>query len=173
VLEEIYRRFNEAESGLDLSLEKPVESLGAIIRFAFSYYEKNPEFISLLNSENLHRGKHIGKSLRAREYSSPAIGTIDQLLRSGVSRGLFRPDVSARDLYLLIAAAGYFFQSNRYTLSSFLGENLEAPAALADWETFVKDMVLRGISVNAPAVASPRPPAIAPGASRDPHPTID
>ena len=173
VLEEIYRRFNEAESGLDLDLEKPVESLAAVIRFAFTYYEKHPEFISLLNSENLHRGKHIGKSLRAREYSSPAIGTIDQLLRSGVSKGLFRPDVLARDLYLLIAAAGYFFQSNRYTLSSFLGEDLEAPAALVNWETFVKDMVLRGISVNAPAVASARRTPIAPPASRDAHPSID
>jgi AcrR family transcriptional regulator len=148
-LEEIYRRFNDAESGLDLDLDKPVESLRSVIRFAMTYYAKHPEFISLLNSENLHRGKHIGKSLRAREYSSPVIGTVDELVRSGVSKRLFRADVSARDLYLLIAAAGYFYQSNRFTLSAFLGEDLEAPAALAHWELFVEDMVLRGISANA------------------------
>jgi TetR/AcrR family transcriptional regulator, upper aerobic nicotinate degradation pathway regulator len=152
VLEEIYRRFNVAESGLALDLENPVASLRSVIRFAMSYYARHPEFISLLNSENLHRGKHIGKSLRAREYSSPAIGTIAELLRSGVSRKIFREDVSARDLYLLIAAAGYFYQSNRFTLSAFLGEDLEAPAALAHWEAFVEDMVLRGISVKASTV---------------------
>lgn len=152
VLEEIYRRFNDAEAGLDLDLDNPVDSLRSVIRFAMTYYAKHPEFISLLNSENLHRGKHIGKSLRAREYSSPAIGTIDELLRSGVSKGVFRRDVSARDLYLLIAAAGYFYQSNRFTLSAFLGEDLEAPAALAHWEAFVENMVLRGISVNASPV---------------------
>ena len=173
VLEEIYRRFNEAESRLDLDPNKPVESLAAVIRFAFTYYEKLPEFISLLNSENLHRGKHIGKSLRAREYSPPAIRTIDELLRSGVSKGLFRPDVSARDLYLLIAAAGYFYQSNRFTLSSFLGEDLEAPTARAHWETFVKDIVLRGISANAPAVASACRIPIATSALRDAHLPID
>src|SRR5947209_1039018 len=144
-LEEIYRRFNEAEAGLELDAEKPVESLGAVIRFAFDYYRRHPEFISLLNSENLHRGKHIGKSMRAREYSSPAIGTIDGLLRRGVEQGLFRSDVSARDLYLLIAATGYFYQSNRHTLSAFLGEDLEAPGALAHWEAFVKDTVMRAI----------------------------
>jgi TetR/AcrR family transcriptional regulator, upper aerobic nicotinate degradation pathway regulator len=148
VLEEIYRRFNEAEEGLDLDIERPVESLGQVIHFAFTYYQKHPEFITLLNSENLHRGKHIGKSLRAREYSSPAIGIIDQLLRSGVAKGLFRADVSARDLYVLIAAAGYFYQSNRFTLSAFLGENLEAPAAFAHWESFVKDVVIRAISAT-------------------------
>ena len=144
-LEEIYRRFNAAEIGLQLDAEQPVESLRAVIGFALNYYRKHPEFINLLNSENLHRGVHIGKSLRAREYSSPAIGVIERLLQSGVAKGLFRADVAARDLYLLIAAAGYFYQSNRFTLSAFLGENLEAPAARAHWEGFVKDMVLRGI----------------------------
>ena len=63
-----------------------------------------------------------------------------------MSKGVFRADISARDLYLLIAAAGYFYQSNKHTLSSFLGEDLEAPAAKAGWETFVNDIVLRGIS---------------------------
>jgi TetR/AcrR family transcriptional regulator, upper aerobic nicotinate degradation pathway regulator len=156
VLEEIYRRFNEAEAALDLDPAKPVESLEQVIHFVVQYYRDHPEFVSLLNSENLHRGKHIGKSLRAREYSSPAIGTTERVLRSGVEQGVFRSDVAARDIYLLIAAAGYFHQSNRFTLSAFLGENLEAPAALAHWETFVKDMVLRGLAVDAKKVAKRR-----------------
>jgi AcrR family transcriptional regulator len=173
-LEEIYRRFNEAESGLDLDLEKPVEALAAVIRFAFRYYHKHPEFVRLLNTENLHRGQHIGKSLRAREYSSPAIGVIDKLLRSGVSKGLFRADFSARDLYLLIAAAGYVYQSNRHTLSAFLGENLEAPEALAHWETFVNDIVLRGISTGGPAIAdAARRPTADPAVARESLPSID
>ena len=108
--------------------------------------------------------------MRAREYSSPAIGVIDDLLCSGVAKGVFRDDVSARDLYLLIAAAGYFYQSNSYTLSAFLGENLEAPAALASWETFVIDIVLRGISASAPASGRP---AVGAAAARVPLPSID
>ena len=152
-LEEIYRRFNAAEATLQLDEDKPVESLRAVIGFALNYYRRHPEFINLLNSENLHRGVHTAKSPRLREYSSPAIGVIDRLLRSGVAQGLFRADVSARDLYLLIAAAGYFYQSNRYTLSAFLGENLEAPASRAHWQGFVEAMVLRGIAVQSPLVA--------------------
>ena len=155
VLEEIYRRFNDAESALALDAEAPVAALEQMIRFVVQYYRDHPEFVSLLNSENLHRGRHIGKSLRAREYSSPAVGTTERVLRSGIDKGIFRPDVSARDLYLLIAAAGYFHQSNRFTLSAFLGEDLEAPAALAHWEGFVTDMVLRGIAAE-PAKRSAR-----------------
>ena len=156
-LEEIYRRFNEAEAELTLPLEQPVESLKAVIRFIWNYYLKHPEFITLLNSENLHRGKHISKSLRAREYSSPAIGILDGVLRAGAARGVFRADVSARDLYLMIASMGYFYLSNRYTLSAFLGEDLEAPAALAHWERFLTDAVLRNVS----ATSAPAAPALA------------
>ena len=145
VLEEIYRRFNEAEARLSLDPSDPVASLEAMIRFVIRYYRAHPEFVSLLNSENLHRGKHIGKSLRARDYSSPAVGTTAGVLQAGIDRGLFRHDVAARDLYLLVAAAGYFHQSNRYTLSCFLGEDLGSDEAVAHWERFVIDMVLRGV----------------------------
>ena len=145
VLEEVYRRFNEAESALRLDEEDPVASLLMVVGFVMSYYRKHPEFVTLLNSENLHRGRHIGKSLRAGEYSSHAISIVDRVLRSGVEKGVFRADVRARDLYLLIASTGYFYQSNRYTLSAFLGENLDAPEAVAQWEAFVKETVLRTI----------------------------
>jgi AcrR family transcriptional regulator len=145
VLEEMYRRFNEAESKLKLDAALPVESLHAVIRFMWSYYLKNPEFITLLNTENLHRGQHISKSLRAREYSSPAVNVLGEVLASGAKRKLFRTDVAARDVYLMIAAMGYFYLSNRFTLGAFLGEALEAPAALAHWESFVIDAVSRTV----------------------------
>lgn len=151
-LEEIYRRFNEAESTLELDLARPVESMRSVVHFVMGYYRKHPEFVTLLNNENLHRGKHIGKSLRAREYSSPAIGVIAQLLESGAAQGVFRTDIAARDLYLMIAGLGYFYQSNRYTLSAFLGEDLQAPDAIEHWEAFVCDAVLRTTLVHpAPA----------------------
>ena len=151
VLEETYRRMNDAESKLDLDTAKPVEALQAVIRFVVGYYRKNPEFITLLNTENLHKGKHISKSMRAREYSSPAIEVIRRVLESGQAQGLFRKDVSARDVYLLIAATGYFYMSNRHTLAAFLGEDLETPEALAHWEAFVIDSVLR-IAVSGPSL---------------------
>ena len=124
VLEEIYRRFNEAEAALELDASRPVESLHDVIRFVLGYYQKNPEFITLLNTENLHRGRHIAKSLRAREYSSRGDRRHSASCSTAASKQrLFRADVAARDVYLMIAAMGYFYLSNRYTLSAFLGES--------------------------------------------------
>ena len=144
-LEETYRRFNAAEAALKLDTTQPLVALKQVVQFILRYYKKNPEFVTLLNSENLHGGKHIAKSSKAREYSSPAIGVVDQVLACGIEQGVFRKDLSSRDLYMLIAALGYFYQSNRFTLSAFLGENLEAPATFKQWETFVVDTVQRTV----------------------------
>ena len=154
VIEDTYRRFNEAEQSLALNAAAPLQALEGMIRFVWGYYQKNPEFITLLNTENLMRGKHIGKSARAREYSSPALAITDSILRSGVALGLFRNDISARDLYLMIASMGYFYLSNRFTLSSFLGEPLEAAAAMQHWESFILDAVQRTVCLAPPQRAS-------------------
>ncbi len=146
VLEDIYRRMNEAEAEIALDDAQPVESLKAVIRFVWRYYRKHPEFVTLLNNENLHQGRHISKLKTARDYSSPAISLLDGLLRNGIAQGLFRADISARDIYLMIASMGYFYQSNRFTLSAFLGESLETPEALAHWEAFMMDAVLRTVA---------------------------
>jgi AcrR family transcriptional regulator len=149
-LEEIYRRFNEAESELQLDESKPREALRKVIRFMWTYYLKHPEFITLLNTENLHRGKHIGKSERAKDFSSPAVGVLQRVLQTGVAQGLFRADLLARDLYLTIAGLCYFYLSNRFTLSAFLGEDLEAPAALQQWQAHVIDTVERTVAIQPP-----------------------
>ena len=157
VLEGIYRRMDDAEAALELDASRPVEALTAVVRFVLGYYRRNPDFVTLLNTENLHKGRHIAKSLRAREYSSRAIAIIRDLLESGVRQGLFRGDVAARDLYLLIASTGYFYMSNRHTLTAFLGEPLETPEAVAHWEDFVIETVLRSVDAGASDEASVSP----------------
>ena len=68
------------------------------------------------------------------------------MLGSGIARGVFRKDLAARCLYLLIAANGYCYMSKHYTLSAFMGEDLAAPEALAHWKDFVIDAVLRTVN---------------------------
>ena len=72
-----------------------------------------------------------------------------RVLKGGAQQGVFRREVSARDLYLMIAAMGYFYLSNRYTLSAFLGEALQSDAALSHWEHFLIDSVLRTVAARA------------------------
>ena len=148
VLEGIYRNMDEAESAIALDATQPVATLTAVIRFVHGYYRKNPEFVTLLNTENLHKGRHIAKSLRASEYSSRAIAIVRELIASGAAQGLFRSDLAPRDVYLLITATGYFYTSNRHTLTAFLGEPLENADAVSHWEDFVIETVLRTVRID-------------------------
>ena len=155
VLEELYRRFDEAEAALQLDLADPRTAMTTVVRFMIGYYRHHPEFVTLLNTENLHRGRYLSRAGRRGEYGSPAIAFIARLLQHGTEAGQFRPGLSARDVYLMIAALGYFYQSNRFTLSAFLGEDLESPASIAHWEGFVVDAVMRHVLMGADLAPPP------------------
>jgi len=145
VIEGMYRRMNEAEAQLRLNVEDPVAALEQVIAFVLGYYRAHPEFITLLNTENLLQGRHIARSPRAAEYSSPAVGVIADILKRGQAQKIFRPELQARNVYLLIVSTGYFLMSNRYTLSAFLGEKVDSPHNSQAWKEFVTDTVLRTV----------------------------
>ncbi len=154
VIEGMYRRMNEAEAQLRLRTDDPVTALGQVIDFVLGYYREHPEFITLLNTENLLQGRHIKQSPRAAQYSSPAIAVIADVLAQGQAQGLFRDDLRARDVYLLIVSTGYFLMSNRYTLSAFLGERVDSTEHTRSWQDFVTDVVLRTV-LKTPAKGDP------------------
>lgn len=145
VLETIYQQVNDAEAALQIDINDPPGALTTVVHFTWQHYLDHPEFMTLLNSENLQRGKHVRKSARVSALSSPAVGIIEQILRAGAEQGMFRNDVIARDLYLAIAALGYFYLSNRYTLSAFLDTDLMDKDALAHWRDFITDTILRKV----------------------------
>ncbi|HCE10428.1 MAG TPA: TetR family transcriptional regulator [Oxalobacteraceae bacterium] len=159
VLETTYQRMNDAEAALQIDIGDPVGALITVVHFTWQYYLDHPEFMTLLNSENLHHGKHVSKSVRVSELSSPAVSILEQILQAGAEQRIFRPDMLARDLYVAIAALGYFYLSNRYTLSAFLSADLMAKDAIVHWRDFITDMVLRSV-MNAPPIPDmPRKPA--------------
>jgi AcrR family transcriptional regulator len=155
VLETIYTQFNEAESRLDLDLNDPVHGLEQMVEFVWQYYLDHPEFVTLLSSENLHQGKHAKKSVKLKEISGYAISVVQKLLDAGQAQNVFRADVKARDVYLMIASLGYFYNANQYTLGAFLGEPLMDKAALAHWLDVIKDTVIRAVRLQAPAGVAP------------------
>jgi TetR/AcrR family transcriptional regulator, upper aerobic nicotinate degradation pathway regulator len=159
VLETIYTQFNEAESRLDLNLNNPVHGLEQMVEFVWQYYLDHPEFVTLLSSENLHQGKHAKKSVKLKEISGYAISVVQKLLDAGQAQHVFRADIKARDVYLMIASLGYFYNANQYTLGAFLGEPLMDKAALAHWLDVIKDTVLRAVRLQMPAGTHSTPTA--------------
>lgn len=128
VLEHAYAVIRQSEKELELDTVEPREGIRRLVRFTWNFQNTHPEFITLLNSENLHRGVHVAKSSLVEGLHAPLLETIRRLLERGASAGVFRSDVDPMQLYITIAGAGYFYLSNRYTLSAIFRRELMADA---------------------------------------------
>ena len=145
VLEESYARIRNAEKGLDLEHRDPREALKRLVDFTWRYYLEHPEFMTLLNSENLHKGRHVRRSRRVRDMHSPLVETLRAILRRGEKEGFFRSGVDPVQLYISIAGEGYFYLSNRYTLSRIFDRDLMDGRALAARARHNADMILNAL----------------------------
>lgn len=130
VLEDAYRGIREAESELELDALEPIEAIRKLTEFSWNYYVAHPEFVTLINSENLHRARHLEKSTLIRDINSPLIETLGRILEKGRSQGLFRGGVDPIQLYISIVGLTYFYLSNQFTLSLVFGRNLSTAKAL-------------------------------------------
>ena len=144
-LEGAYARIRSAEQGLDLEQADPREALQRLVQFTWRYYLDHPEFLTLLNSENLHKGRHVRRSARVQQMHAPLVRSLARLLRRGEQAGYFRRGIDPVQLYISIAGEGYFYLSNRYTLSRIFARDLMAPRALASRARHVRQMVLNAV----------------------------
>ena len=110
----------------------PVEAVRRLVAFTWNYYLAHPEFLTLLNSENLHRARHLqaleadpGDELAADRRRSATCSS------AAGANGVFRGGVDPVQLYISIAGLAYFYLSNNHTLSAIFGRDLMAPAAHA------------------------------------------
>jgi AcrR family transcriptional regulator len=142
VLERTYADIREAEQMLHLDEIEPVEAIRRLISFTWHYYLEHPEFITLLNSENLHRAAHLKRSDRIQEMNSPLVQLLDNVLERGKRENLFRAGVDPVQLYISVASLCYFYLSNNDTLSAVFGRNLRAPKAMAQRLSHMTDLVL-------------------------------
>ena len=142
VLERVYADIREAEQRLHLEEIDPVEAIRQLVSFTWNYYLEHPEFITLLNSENLHCAAHLKRSDRIQEMNSPLVQLLDTVLERGRRDDLFRAGVDPVQLYISIASLCYFYLSNNHTLSAIFGRDLRAPKAMAQRLSHMTDLVL-------------------------------
>ena len=143
VLEEAYTGIRSAEQQLHLDEMEPVEAISTLVRFTWNYYLQHPEFLTLVNSENLHRAKHIRTSETIRKTSGQFVQMVRSILDRGVAAGVFREGVDPAQLNITIAAIGYYYLTNRFTGAIVYSRDFMAPEALDERLQFNLDTILR------------------------------
>lgn len=143
VLEEAYLDIRGAEQALKLDDLPPRDALEKLVKFTWQYYLDNPEFITLVNSANLHRAKHIADSTKLPASSQRLNEMVQSILDRGVKDGVFRPDVDALQLNITIAAVGYYYLTNRHTGAVLFERDYMEPSALDERLAFNIETILR------------------------------
>jgi AcrR family transcriptional regulator len=142
VLEATYSAIRHAEIGLHLDDRDPVDGMCELVRFTWNYFIEHPEFLSLLANENMHQARYLKQSSKIRDLHSPLIGMLSSLLARGAKERVFRDNVDPVQLYITIASLGFFYMSNRYTLSTIFGRDLGDPVALEMRGRHIVEVVL-------------------------------
>lgn len=147
VLEDAYVDIRTAEQKLNLDHLEPKAALEKLVRFTWAYYLKNPEFITLVNSENLHRARHLKKSEVVQVHSRKLVALVSGILDRGVATGVFRAGIDPVQLNITIAAIGYYYLTNRFTGSIVFERDLMDKAALEARLAFNLETVLRIVAI--------------------------
>ena len=142
VLEQAYLHIREEERKLNLLNLTPADALRKLVEFTWTYYLEHPEFLTLLNSANLHKARHLDASERVREMNSPLIATLGEILERGRKEGSFRGGVDPVQLYVSIAGLSYFYLSNNHTLSAIFGRDLMTAKARHERLAHMCDVIL-------------------------------
>ena len=132
VLEQAYLHIRQAEQELNLLAQKPADAIRSLVEFTWNYYLAHPEFLTLLNSANLHRARHMEASQSVRDMNSPLIATLGEILERGRKDGSFRGGIDPLQLYVSIAGLSYFYLSNNHTLSAIFGRDLMTPKSRSE-----------------------------------------
>jgi AcrR family transcriptional regulator len=142
VLERAYAAKRAEEREVQVEHLAPAEAMAKLVGFNLRYTARHPEFVSLLNQENLHRAAYLRRSADVPALYSPILDALRGVLARGEATGVFRAGVDPMQLYITILALGHFYVANRHTLSTIFGVPLDTEAAIAAREAHIAEVVL-------------------------------
>jgi AcrR family transcriptional regulator len=142
VLENAYRGIREAEQKLTVDHANPVEAIRRLAEVTFDHHIAHDAFIRLVSIENIHRGEFISRLASLRELSTPATSLLDDILRDGRAAGVFRTDVDALDVHVVISSYCVFQVANRYTFGFLFGVDFTDISQRAHLRRMIGDVVV-------------------------------
>lgn len=160
VLGKIYADMIGAQRNF-VSPDDPVEGMRQLVEHSWDHYVSHPDLVRLLMNENLLRGKHIAQSEQMEQTTVPLVETVSKLLASGQAKGVFRSDVSSEHMLMTIMSLGFFYLSNQYTCSTWLGVDLMSAQRRRAWRKHICEVVLQflmppGVNVPPPSAGATR-----------------
>ncbi len=124
VLINVYGRLGNLELGILSDMISPVDAIRKLIQMYFIFLKDNPSYVSLLQWENLNKGKYI-KDTDFTGMKDPTLELLRQIINKGIAEGTFRVEVDTEQVIVSLLTYCFSYFSNRYTLSTLLSKKLD------------------------------------------------
>jgi AcrR family transcriptional regulator len=148
VLERAYTAIREAEQAVDVDHLEPQAAIRRLAELTFDHHESHPDFIRLVSIENIHRAEHMARSEAIARLGTPATDLIARILERGRAAGVFRSDVDAVDLHMLISAFCVFRVANRHTFAALFERDLLDPGTRERYRAMLGDLVVDYLTID-------------------------
>lgn len=142
VLLDAYQEIRRGERALSLDQYDPAQAMDRLVRFTFRHFLANPWFTRLLGTENIENARFLKTLPDIKALHSPLVGQIAAIITRGHEAGIFRRDVDPVQLYISVAALGFFYVSNTATLSVIFERDLTSVGMVQEREAHAVQMVL-------------------------------
>jgi AcrR family transcriptional regulator len=142
VLERVYAQIRRVERGVQVDELAPDEALRRLAEATYDHHTTHEAFIQLVSIENIHRAEHLRQSETILRENATAITLLEQVIARGVEEGIFRDDVDALDVHMIISAYACFHVANRHTFAAIFKRDLLDDALQDSHRRLIGDMVV-------------------------------
>lgn len=143
VLEQVYQEIRQHETGLNLAEMPPVIAMARLAEASFDYHITHPDFMRLVCTENLMRGRYISQSERIKTLNQSALDVLEDILARGKAAGVFDSKADTVDVHRLISSICTHNVSNRYTFNTLFGGGESVQQSISRNRQLVVDATLR------------------------------
>jgi AcrR family transcriptional regulator len=148
VLERAYAGIRALEQRLDVEHLPPVEALRQLAELTFDHHESHQDFVRLVTIENIHYAEHLERSRVRDSLAAPALDVLTRIMARGRDAGLFRDDLDALDVHMIISAYCVFRGANRYTFRAIFDRDLLDPDRRGHLRRLVGDLVVELVTAR-------------------------
>ena len=141
VLEDAYQALREHEAEVDLDKLPANEAILALLESTWQHYLENPELIRLLAAENQMEARHLKANNSFQEINDAHVNRMKGLLERGQREGNVRPGIDPMQINISMAALGFFYLSNRFTLATVYDCKLLSRQALQERLQVMKETI--------------------------------
>ncbi|QIG39786.1 TetR/AcrR family transcriptional regulator [Microbacterium sp. 4R-513] len=142
VLERVYAQIRQVERGIQVAELAPDEALRTIAEATYDHHTTHQAFIQLVSIENIHRAEHLKQSETILRENATAITLLEEVIDRGVRAGIFRDDIDAVDVHMVISAYACFHVANRHTFAAIFDRDMLDPQLQDSHRRLIGDMIV-------------------------------